>query len=69
MLAQGIEARANDATVLCAIKGAKAARYLLFHLAHTHGGFSGVVGKRDLAVADKAVRRRHAGGSRQVAPV
>jgi len=54
LLAQRVEAGADDAEVLGAGERAEAARDLLFHLGHAHGALAHVVGERHGRVADEA---------------
>ena len=54
LLAQGVEARADDAEMLfSAGDGAQAARDFLFHLRHAYGTFAQVVRQRDRKVTDE----------------
>ena len=54
LLAQGVEARVDDAEMLfSAGDGAQAARDFLFHLRHAYGTFAQVVRQRDRKVTDE----------------
>jgi hypothetical protein len=53
LLAQCVEAGANDAEIFGTFERAKAAGYSLLHFWHTDGAFAKVVGERDSRIADK----------------
>ena len=53
LLAQRVEAGADEAEMLGARKCAEAAGGLLFDLGHAHGALANVVGKRHGGVADE----------------
>lgn len=54
LLAQGVEAGADDAEMLGTGERAEAAGDLLFYFGHSHGALANVVGERHGRVADEA---------------
>lgn len=53
LFAQRVETGADDAEILGAEYGTKAARYLLLHFGHPHGTLTDIVRERDGVVSEE----------------
>ena len=53
LLAQSVEAGADDAEVFCAVASVKATRDFLFHLRHAYGAFRHMIRERHRGSAEE----------------